>query len=86
MDIMVESAVNSMPHLAKEEGSGGGTAAAEHRLELLLAHVRRLAVDRLRMEKRRRKVERIRAETFLHIERFNEEEKGPDLLILKIVG
>ena len=58
MYIMVESAINSMPHLAKEEGSGGGTAAAEHRLELLLAHVRRLAVDRLKREKRRK--ERLR--------------------------
>ena len=34
-------------HLAKEEGARGGAAAAEDGLELLLAHVRRLAVDSL---------------------------------------
>ena len=49
---------NEVAHLAKEEGARGGAAAAEDGLELLLAHVRRLAVDRLE-ERENRKVERI---------------------------
>ena len=54
----VNPARNEVAHLAKEEGARGGAAATEDGLELLLAHVRRLAVDRLE-ERENRKVERI---------------------------